>query len=62
MAYKEQTINIVEYLNIKYAEDQFVNIFKSHEINQPNMNSTIKTAAKVAEKLNQSNMKYDTKK
>jgi hypothetical protein len=54
VAYKEQIINIAEYLNTRYAEDQFVNIFKSHEIIQPNMNSTIKTAAKVAEKLNQS--------
>jgi len=61
MAYKEQIINIAEYLNIKYIEDQFVNIFKCHEINQSNMNSTIKTAAKVAEKLNQSNVKCDTK-
>jgi bisphosphoglycerate-dependent phosphoglycerate mutase len=61
VAYKEQIINIAEYLNTKYAEDQFVNIFKSHEINQPNMNSTIKTAAKDAEELNQSNEKCDTK-
>jgi len=62
VAYKEEIINIAEYLNTKYEEDQFVNIFKSHEINQPKMNSTIKTAAKVAEELNQSNEKCDTKK
>jgi hypothetical protein len=62
VAYKEQIINNAEYLNTKYAEDQFVNIFKSHEINQPNMNSRIKTAAEVAEKLNQLNEKCDTKK
>jgi bisphosphoglycerate-dependent phosphoglycerate mutase len=61
VACKEQIINTAEYLNTKYAEDQFVNIFKSHEINQPNMNSTIKTARKVVEELNQSNEKCDTK-
>jgi hypothetical protein len=49
VSYKEQIINTAEYPNTKYAEDQFVNIFKSYENNQPNMNSTIKTAAKVAE-------------
>jgi hypothetical protein len=54
VAYKEQIINTAEYLNTKYAEDQFVNIVKSQESNQPYMNSTIKTAAKVAEELNQS--------
>jgi len=30
-AYKAKIINITEYLNINYKEDQFVNIFKSHE-------------------------------
>ena len=55
VTYKEQVINIAEYLNTKYSEDQFVNIVKSHESNQPNMNSTIKMAAKVREELNQSN-------
>jgi hypothetical protein len=53
--YKTQIINIVEYLNIKYTEDQFVNIVKSHKRNQSNMNSTIKTTAKAVEALNQSN-------
>ena len=44
-------------------EDQFVNIIKSsHKSSQPNMNSTIKVTAKVAEKLNQSNENSDTKK
>ena len=52
---KVQIINTAEYLNTKYAEDRFVNIVKSHESNQPSMNSTIKVAAKVAEELNQSN-------
>jgi hypothetical protein len=28
VAYKEQIINIAEYLNTKYAEDQFLNIIK----------------------------------
>ena len=59
---KEEIINIAEYLNTKYAESQFVNIFKTHEINQPNVNSTTKTAAKATEKLNHSNEKCDTKK
>jgi hypothetical protein len=42
-------------MNTKHTEDQFVNIVKSHESNQPHMNSTNKTAANVAEELNQSN-------
>jgi hypothetical protein len=53
---------IAEYLNMKYKEDQFVNTVKSHESNQANMNSTIKTTAKVVEELNQSNKNSDTKK
>jgi hypothetical protein len=48
-------------MNTKYEEDQFVYIVKSHEDNQPNMNSKIKKAAKFAEKLNQSNKNSDTK-
>ena len=50
-------------MNTKYTciADQFVNIVKSYESNQPNMNSTIKTAAYVAEELNQSNENNDTK-
>jgi hypothetical protein len=36
-------------MNTKCAEDQFVNIVKNHKSNQPNMNLTIKTVAKVAE-------------
>jgi len=59
--YTVEIINIVEYLNTKYTEDQFVNIVKSHESNQPNMNSTIKMAAKAAEKLKQLNENGDTK-
>ena len=37
-AYKAEIINIAEYINTNYKEDQFVNIVKSHEITQPNMN------------------------
>jgi hypothetical protein len=51
--YRAEIISIVEYLNTKYTEDQFVNIVKSHESSQPNMNSTIKMASKVAEELNE---------
>ena len=45
VTYKAEISNISEYLNTKYAEDQFINIVKSHASNQPNMNPTIKTAA-----------------
>jgi len=37
-AYKAEIINIAEYLNTKYKEDQFVNIVNVHESTQPNMN------------------------
>ena len=49
-------------MNTKYTENQFVNIVKSQEGNQPNMSSTIKVAAKVVEELNHSNENSDTKK
>jgi len=62
VTYRAEIIDIAEYLNTQYTEDQFVNIVKSHESNQPNMNSTLKVAAKVAKKLNQSNENSDTKK
>jgi len=39
----------------------FVNIVKSHESTQPNMNSIIKTAAKITEELIQSDEKSDAK-
>jgi hypothetical protein len=46
-------------MNIKY-KDQFENIVKSQKKKKnPNMNSTIKTATKVAEELNQSNENSD---
>jgi hypothetical protein len=60
--YKAEIITTVEYLNTKCTKDQFVNTVKSHESNQPNMNSTIKMAAKVAEELNQLNENGDSKK
>ena len=41
-AYKAEIINIAEYLNTNYKEDQFVNIVKCHESIQPNMNSVLK--------------------
>ena len=58
-AYKAEIINIAEYLNTNYKKDQFVNIVKSQESTQPNMNSIIKTAAKITEELSQSNEKSD---
>jgi len=60
-AYKAEIINIAEYLNTNYKEDQFVNTVKSHESTRPNMNSIIKTAAKITEELSQSNEKSDAK-
>ena len=65
-AYKAEIINIAEYLNTNYKEDQFVNFVKNHESTQPNMNSITKSAAKVIEELNekltQNRMKYNTRK
>ena len=60
-AYKAEIINIAEYLNTNYKEDQFVNIVKSHERTQPNMNSIIKITAKIIEELSQPNEKSDAK-
>ena len=45
-AYKVEIINIAEYLNRNYKEDQFANIVKSRESIQPNTNSIIKTATR----------------
>jgi hypothetical protein len=44
-------INIAEYLNTKYKEDQFVNTVKNHESTQSNMNSILKLAAKIIVEL-----------
>ena len=54
-------MNIAEYLNTNYKEDQFVSIAKSQESTQPNMNSIIKTAAKITEESSQPNEKSDAK-
>jgi hypothetical protein len=40
-AHKTEITNITAYLNKKYKEDQFVNIIRSHDSSQPNMNSTV---------------------
>jgi hypothetical protein len=60
-AYKAAIINIAEYLNTKYKEDQFVNIVKNHESTQPNMNTINKSAAKIIEELNRLSGKSDAK-
>jgi ElaB/YqjD/DUF883 family membrane-anchored ribosome-binding protein len=41
--------------------NQFVNIVKNHESTQPNINSIIKSAAKIVEKLSQLSGKSDAK-
>jgi len=61
VTYKAEIINNPEYLNTKYAQDQFVNTGKSHISNQPNMNPRIKMVAKFAE-LQRSNKSTNTKK
>jgi len=58
-AYKAHIINIAEYLNTNYKEDQFVNIIKNRESTQPNMNSVLKLATKIREELNQPHVKSD---
>jgi hypothetical protein len=60
-AYKAEIINIAEYLNTNYKEDQFVDVVKSHESIQPSMNSTTKIAAKITEELSQLNEKSEAK-
>ena len=59
-AYEAEIINIAEYINTNYKEDQFVNIVKSHESTQSIL-TLIKTAAKITEGLSQANGKSDTK-
>ena len=56
-AYKAEIINIAEYLNTNYKEDQFVNIVKNHESTQPNMNSVFKLVTKIIEELSQPHVK-----
>jgi hypothetical protein len=60
--HKAEILSTAECLNTKYKEDWLVIIVKSHESNQPNMNTTVKAAAKVVEELNLSNENSDTKK
>jgi hypothetical protein len=36
-AYKTEIINVAEYLNKKYKEDQIVTIIKSHDSNEQTM-------------------------
>ena len=59
MAYKAEIINIAEYLNTIYKEDQFVNIVKNHESTQPNMNSVLKIATRIMEELSEPHVKSD---
>jgi DNA-directed RNA polymerase subunit L len=60
-AYKAEIINNAEYLNTNYKKDQSVNIAKSQESTQPNMNSIITRAAKITEELSQPNETSDAK-
>jgi len=60
-AYKTEVINIAEYLDTNYKENQFVSIVKSHESDQPNMSSIIMTAAKFTEELSQPSEKSGAK-
>jgi hypothetical protein len=60
-AYKAEIINIAELLHTNYKEDQFVNIVKNQESKQKNINSIIKSAAKIIEELRQLNAKNDAK-
>ena len=46
VTYETEIISITEYLNTNCAEYQLVNIVKSLERNQPNMNSTIEDNSK----------------
>ena len=46
--YIAEIMSTAKYLNRRYKENQLVNIVKSHESNQPNMNSTVKASAKVS--------------
>jgi bisphosphoglycerate-dependent phosphoglycerate mutase len=45
----------------KYKEDQFINIIRSHNSNQPNMNSTVRAATKIIDELSPSNENNDMK-
>ena len=67
VAYRAEIINIAECRNTDCREDQFVNIVKSQESTQQNMNSIIKTVAMITEELSKPNemseanrMEYNT--
>jgi hypothetical protein len=51
VAHKTEIINIAEYLNTNYKGDHLVHFVKNHKSTLPNMNSTIKLAAKITEDL-----------
>jgi peptidoglycan hydrolase CwlO-like protein len=61
-AYKTEIINTSKYLTTKYKGDHFVNIVKSHESTQPNINSIVTLKATFTEDLNQLNEKNNAKK
>jgi hypothetical protein len=46
-----EVIYIADCLNTEYKEDQFGSIVSSHESNETNMNSTIKTQARIAQSV-----------
>jgi DNA-binding GntR family transcriptional regulator len=48
-------------LTKRYKEDQFVNIIRSHNSSQSNMNSNVKAAAKITDELSQSKENNDMK-
>ena len=50
-AYKAKIINIADYLNTDYKNEQFINIVQHHESTQPTMNAVIRLAAKIKEEL-----------
>ena len=50
-AYKAEIINIADYLNTNYKNDQFINIVQHHESTQPTMNSVIRLATKIKEDI-----------
>jgi len=61
MMHGHMNLKIAEYLNTTYKEDQFVNIVKAYESTQPNMNSILKSTAKIIEELSQLSGKNDAK-
>ena len=60
-AYKVEIINIAEYLNTNYKEDQFVNIVKNQESTQPNRNSIMEDSSKDHRRIKSTKWKSDAK-